>query len=240
MSKIQIKRYNGGTSTWENQFPITKAQHLVATSDGTTTIFDANDKLKPAYLPNVIFDSLSFYGTLSANTDLRQLGFDAYNAISNTRTVKGLYWVASSNISLSGGQAISVSGPYSAWVSAGLLPSEEGNSTNTGTTIETGDWIVITGLTGDGTQETPFSFTFAVVNNTYELATYYSPGIVTLSSQTLWADLAGNNVVTDAKLKELVDEHFQPQLDKLEDRVRVFYDDTPIGMVTDDLWFDVV
>jgi hypothetical protein len=240
MSKIQIKRYNAGTSTWENQFPITKAQHIVATSDGTTTVFDANDKLKVNFLPNAVFDSLQFYGTLSASTDLRQLGFDAYNDVSNTRTVKGLYWVASSNISLSGGQSTNLPYPYNAWVSGGLNPSEEGNSSNTGTTIETGDWIVITGLTGDGTQATPFSFTFAVVNNTYELAGTFNNGIVTLSSQTVWSSLAGNNVITDAKLKELTDAQFQPQLNTLAGRVEVFYDGTPSGMKTNDLWFDAV
>lgn len=238
MSNIQIKRYNGGTSTWDNIFPTTKAQNI-KNSDNTESVFDANDKIRPGYLPNIIFDNLQFYGTLSANTDLRQLGFDTYNA-STGRNVKGLYWVASTTIVLSGGQVVNYTTPYSAWVSGGLNPSEEGNYSQTGTTIEVGDWIVITGFTGDGSSGSPFSFTFAVVNNTYELAGTSNPGIVTLSSQTVWADLAGNNVVTDARLKALADAQFQPQLNALEDRVQVFYDGTPSGMVTNDLWFDAI
>jgi len=250
MSNIQIKRYNGTTTTWESLFPNTKAQNILNNA-GTESVFDANNKLKTAYLPDAIFDSLEFFSVVGQNSDLRNLVVDAYEATrplytTEPRNIKGLYWVASANITLTApAGSISYNDPFSpldpTFVVAILLPSEEGKTTdNTSVTIETGDWVVITKVTGDGSNNNPFAVTFAVVNNTYELAGTSNTGIVTLSSQTVWANLAGNNVVTDARLKALADGQFQPQLNTLADRVQVFYDGTPSGMVTDDLWFDAV
>jgi hypothetical protein len=221
MSKIQIKRYNGGTSTWENQFPITKAQHLVATSDGTTTIFDTNDKIKPSYLPDSVFDSLLFVNTASTATQydpqgsnalLRDMAHFALNNVTN-RTIVGAYFVAVETIPLDANTTGALSG-YGAglyWITR-LTGTDEGGLGTAGsmgsattTTLETGDWIVITNLSGAGTSGNPYIVTFAIVENTYELATTDVDGIVQLSSQTVWANLAGNNVITDARLKALVD-----------------------------------
>lgn len=210
MSKIQIKRYNGSTTSWENQFPVTKAQHIVATN-GTSAIFDGNDKINIAYLPDAVFDSLYFFNTIGANVDIRELGVLAVqNAASLGRSAIGYYWVASA-MSVSAGSgtgAAQYGSPLVYATTSGFNPVEEVQTTGhsgLGVTMETGDWIVLRAISGAGTVGSPYIFTFAAVNNTYELATTGVNGIVKLSSQTVYADLAGNNVITDARLKALID-----------------------------------
>jgi hypothetical protein len=308
MSKIQIKRYNGGTSTWENQFPITKAQHLVATSDGTTTVFDENDKLKVNFLPNAVFDSLYFFNF--GTGQLIQEFSDAHkNARSMNRSSLGYYWIVNAtsgqtlsapsgaatfmqwyafgNVAVSGSENLTLTntsnlavgmiiigtgipenttivsitnsttivmsnsatqngdGNYleiGYMVSTRIVPGEEKDNSfqPTSVTVERGDWYIITKIVGVGSVASPFVVSFATVNNTYELASTTVDGITRLSSQTVWSSLAGNNVITDERLKALADGQFQPQINTLADRVQVFYDGTPTGMVTDDLWFDAV
>jgi hypothetical protein len=207
MSKIQIKRYNGSTTSWENQFPVTKAQHIVAT-DGTSPIFDGSDKINIAYLPNAVFDSLYFYSTVTSGpSSLASLADAArLNAASIGRSALGYYWVAngSAGVTTNPSSATQIGSVY---YLTELNPSDEGTygSGITGTSMEAGDWLVITKITGLGTSVSPFVYVFGIVENTYEDAATNVKGIVTLSSQTVWANLAGNNVITDAKLKALVD-----------------------------------
>jgi hypothetical protein len=293
MSKIQIKRYNAGTSTWESQFPITKAQHLVATSDGTTTIFDENDKLKINYLPNDVFDNLRFTATLAGSNTLRSLAIGSLNTANVfNRSPIGIYWVASSGATITNNfTAVSTTqSGYTAWVKTYLTPSDNGLTYTTSDrteTLEAGDWVVISRFEGAGTEADPYVVFFGVVENTYETATTDEFGIVRLSNQTVYANLAGNRVITDAGLKALIDSQnfantshthllaagatdvtataselnlldgelitttelnylagvtssVQTQLNDLSSRVRVYYDGTPTGMVTNDLWFDAV
>ena len=90
-----IKRWNAGTTAWVEHYPKTVATQLFDTA-GTTAVFDSNNKIKPAYLPDSVFDSLYFYGTASSSSTLIQLGASAYgNALSLNRSVIGFYSVAS-------------------------------------------------------------------------------------------------------------------------------------------------
>ena len=205
MPNIQIKRYTG--TVWENINPRTAAQNIFnAASD--TAIFDSNDKIKPAYLPDAVFDSLYFYGTISASTTQSTSLADSAitNAASLGRSALGYYWVASATtlgLILNTPTAVQIG---SIWYTTVAEPSEEGISAATGgVTLEIGDWVVITGISGAGTSGSPYAVRFAVVNNTYALATTSVDGIVRLSSQTTYANLAGNNVVTDGRLKTLID-----------------------------------
>ena len=207
MSKIQIKRYNGTTTSWENQFPVTKAQNIVA-ADGTSAIFNASDKINITYLPDAVFDSLFFFATLSAAADIREQGVLAVqNAATLGRSAIGYYWVASAGLTISSGTGAAQYGsPLVYATTSGVTPSEEGISSGTGVTLETGDWIVLTKVTGAGTVGTPYSFVFSVINNTYEIASTTVSGIVTLSSQTTWASLTdANKVINEPRLKALVE-----------------------------------
>ena len=163
---------NSGAGGWAEQYPKTVAPSIFNTA-GTVAIFDANDKIKPAYLPDAVFDSLFFYGTISNTADVRSLGVQAVqNAASIGRSAIGYYWVASASTGASSPTGTIQTGSPSVYVTtSGINPSEESVSSGTGVTLETGDWIVITGITGSGTQASPYSFTFATINNTYALLT---------------------------------------------------------------------
>jgi hypothetical protein len=249
MSNIQIKRYNGTTTTWESLFPNTKAQNILNNA-GTASVFDANDRVRIEHLPSAVFDSLYFFTTVGEegndgqfNINVNQFFVNAINhAAVNNRSVKGYYFIATyrSRIERYNGPSQVQSGEWIA--NTFFQPDEERPFSGSIPYIilEPGDWFIITNVTGNGTQLNPYVLTFAVVNNTYELAATNAPGIVTLSNQTVWANLSGNKVITDERLKALVDGQFQPQINTLADRVQVFYDGTPSGMVTDDLWFDAV
>jgi|LakMenE01Jun11ns_1017448.scaffolds.fasta_scaffold9905774_2 hypothetical protein len=97
-----IKRWNG--SQFVKEFPQTKAQLITNASD-TESIFDSFDKIRPAYLPNSVFDSLYYFsnGTPGA-TKVRAV--DALKDALNVayRSSLGYYWVVSTagNLTSSG------------------------------------------------------------------------------------------------------------------------------------------
>jgi hypothetical protein len=90
-------------------------------------------------------------------------------------------------------------------IKTNISASEEGQTTGNSFTLEVGDWYILTGIEGTGTTIDPFFVTFAIVNNTYENASTTVDGIVRLSSATTYASLSGNNVITDGRLKTVID-----------------------------------
>jgi hypothetical protein len=198
-----IKRWNG--SAFVKEFPETKAQ-LIRNNADDDFVFDSNDKIKPNYLPNSVFDSLYYYDVIDTNKTLETIGQQAISS-STFRKAEGYYWVATANVTVSFSSTPTLIGGK--YYGATLRPSEEGGAlAGSGSEIlETGDWIILTTVGGqDGaTGPTAIQLSFAIVNNTYENATTALNGIVRLSSQTAYADLSGNNVVTDGRLKTLID-----------------------------------
>jgi hypothetical protein len=93
-----IKRWNG--SAFVEEFPKTKAQ-LIFNNANTESVFDGDDKIKPLYLPNSVFDSLYFAGARSGTVALSDHVFDAlYDTDkvlsylgSTKRSILGYYWV---------------------------------------------------------------------------------------------------------------------------------------------------
>jgi hypothetical protein len=207
-----IKRWTG--SAWIEEFPKTKAQ-LVFNNGNTESIFDSSDKLKLNYLPNAVFDSLYIAGTISSNTDVKNLLDSAItNATSVGRSPIGYYYVATTTVTLTGdsvptGVATTViNGKY--YKSVIAISDEgttfDGTSYPTTTTLEAGDWIVLTNVLGDGLGgTTAYRGYWSVVENSYELATTAIDGIVRLSSRTTYASLSGNNVVSEGTLKTVID-----------------------------------
>jgi hypothetical protein len=102
-----IKRWSGAAFVEEH--PKTKAQ-LVFNEGNTESIFDANDKVKPKFLPDAVFDSLNFYSTVfnQDGTNENRLSGLAYEALRNVsnltadnkRSALGYYWVAARATSL--------------------------------------------------------------------------------------------------------------------------------------------
>ena len=198
-----IKRWNG--SAFVEEYPKTKAQ-LIVNGANDDTIFDINDKIKPAFLPNSVFDSLYFQNDISSNTTLSALANQALGvATALNRSVKGFYWVASSTVTIESStmNPDNFSGTY---FFSSFRPAEEGtNIEPLSVTLEPNDWIVITAFGGSGTQMDWYGASFSVVNNTYQNATDFVDGIVRLSSRTTYASLSGSHVVTEGVLKTVID-----------------------------------
>jgi hypothetical protein len=167
---------------------------------------DAQGKIKIAQLPNAVFDSLHFYDVISANKTLAELAeetLEVFNA-ANSRSAVGIYYVANAARTITPSlSSVLIDGEY---FSGFFKPSEESeDNAETPIVLETGDWIVLTKVSGSGTVGSPYETYWAVVNNTYENATTAIDGIVRLSSQGTYASLAGNNVITDGQLKTVID-----------------------------------
>jgi hypothetical protein len=95
-----IKKYSG--SAWVNQAPQTTAAQLFTDTTFATSIFDANTKLKPAYLPDSVFDSLYFFKTTTSGNS-RNLAAEAFGDTFTTnpkRSSLGYYFVATSALNL--------------------------------------------------------------------------------------------------------------------------------------------
>jgi hypothetical protein len=165
---------------------------------------DGNSKIPVAQLPNEVFDSLYYFDVIDTNLNLATIG---QQAISNAtfRKAEGYYWVATANTTVSFSSTPTLIGGK--YYGATLRPSEEGVAlAGSGSEVlEKGDWIILTtvGSQDGATGPTAIQLSFAIVNNTYELATSALDGIVRLSSSTL-TSTTGNNVITDGILNGLV------------------------------------
>jgi hypothetical protein len=209
--KIQLKRNTDGTII-DNLFPVARITDIVE-SDGTTSFLDGG-KIRFSYLPNSVFDSLFFSGTWIGNADLWTVGKGLidYGASIN-RSAVGMYYVSSGSVVLTGHNASSSAvnvGSTGVWVKAVMVNSDEGGyadgnvpSNPTTTTLESGDWFVLTNIEGSGTSLNPYFVQFAMVENTYEDATSSIKGIVQLSASTSTAT-TGNAVITNGILNGLI------------------------------------
>jgi hypothetical protein len=253
MANIQIKRYNVSSQQWENQYPITYGQNVISTNSNTP-LLDVNGKLNSVYLPNAVFDSLYFNGDINGalqdeqlqTASLADLASHAYAFVTG-REVLGVYYVALNQTTITA-SATATAGAYQSGGGLRYFKTyfggrEEGNSPEgSSEVLEAGDWIVVTKIAGGNgsTIGGAIEITFGVVNNTYEVAGTNTFGITRLSSQTNFGSLSGTNVITEGVFQGLINSFVQPQINTLSSRVRVFYDGTPTGMTTNDLWFDVV
>jgi hypothetical protein len=217
-----IKRWNG--SAFVEEYPKTTTQMIVASADGETNIFDAGDKIKSQYLPNIVFDSLEFVGTVSSNTSLFAM-IDAVNDATvasggvltpfttegnadSWRNIVGCYWVATATVTISFSATAAQLDTSGVWIKTRSAPNDEGTNGTTTTTLEAGDWIVITNYKeGNGSNSSnAYDIVAAVVNNTYEDATTALKGITRLSDATTYSSLTGNDVVTEGILKAVIDQ----------------------------------
>jgi hypothetical protein len=172
------------------EYPRTKAQ-LIRTNADDNNIFDGNDKIKLAYLPNAVFDSLHFYDVIGGNTTLAALAEDVFESFNSTsaRSRIGIYFVANAARTITPSlSAVLIDGEY--WIGS-FKPSEESeDEAETPIVLETGDWIILTAISGAGTVGSPWNTQWAVVNNTYEFMTGAdgtnpgAPGIVPAPAAT--------------------------------------------------------
>jgi hypothetical protein len=94
-----IKRWNAGTTAWVEHYPKTVVNQLFNTA-GTTTLFDSNNKLKPNYLPDSVFDSLYFFATTTSGDTRARAAAAFANALTINRSSVGHYFVATAGLVL--------------------------------------------------------------------------------------------------------------------------------------------
>jgi hypothetical protein len=186
-----IKKYNG--DEWVNQAPKTTAAQLYTNSTFTTSIFDANTKLKVAYLPDSVFDSLFYQGTTTGNVAAagsrtalaNALHAAKLNSESLNRSFVGSYFVISAGGTISAVTGIQTSVPTGFYYTLTFSNTDGTATADTSSgVLEVGDWFVVNSITGAGTSGAPFVITAAVISNTYELATSSVHGIVKLGYTT--------------------------------------------------------
>jgi hypothetical protein len=200
-----IKRWdttaNEGAGGWVEQYPKTTVDQ-VYTGDGAAQVFDtATDKIKPKYLPDAILGGLKFASTVEAadvNTgqeiiDLVNAQYQTYvGSITPTPSFKvlnGIYWVASSTAGVSFNllnteKLFATAHSTRYYCVSASAPGEEQTESPTGVSLESGDWVVITGFTGTGTEGDPFVVKLSVINNTYQVATSGAYGIAKYGGTT--------------------------------------------------------
>jgi hypothetical protein len=171
---------------------------------------DANSKIDIGYFPNAIFDNLKFIATVTTvggQTTLRHYADHAVGqAALLNRSPIGLYFL----VNLSAGLTVS-SNP-----TAGIVGSlyyitnwdiTDAATVGTANSMEQGDWFIVTGFSGAGTVGNPYVVNFASVENTYELATEATHGIVRLAPDSL-GNLTGlsgyKEVITIGNLVNLI------------------------------------
>ena len=202
MPNMTIKRWdttaNSGSGGLVEQYPKTVTSNIFDTNG--TAVFEtvgSDIKIKTEYLPNSVFDSLRFFGSLdvrSSNTDRVNDMIDVLkgiydNANTNDRSAIGYYIVfsydgtlAQANSNTAGAIATSFYGQFT------YKHDDSSSSSATSVTVEAGDWAVIESASGTGTSSDPFIVTLSIISNTYELyqgATNLaagSPGLVPAAS----------------------------------------------------------
>lgn len=161
-------------------------------------------KIDSSQIPDFLFGGLRFIDALSGAQTLSTI-YSNINGDTDAEKVGG-YFVASGDITVTLGTHT-------------IAYGDDGDETAANTVVEKGDWLVYA-----GSQE------WAVVNNTYRLATTSSRGIVSLSagSNTLRSQLSntsnGTQVMDEKAVKTVMKD--------------IFYQaSTPTG-ATGDLWFE--
>lgn len=214
-----IKKWSSVASQWEEQYPKTIHTELYDANAVTTRIFNDANKIKEQYLPDSIYGGLEFVGAVSYNTanagNLETLiiggasgwtlssTLDAYTGKSYAnddyddigQKYIGHYWVVGGTSRL---DVVDATLDNEADFRAGALDDgipKIGQAPFT-ISVEPGDWLVITGW--DNTNKT---FTFNIINNTYQDASTSNKGVVEFADSTeIAAGTSTNRVMSVADL----------------------------------------
>ena len=202
MPNMTIKRWdtsaNNNAGGWVEQYPKTVTTQLYDSSG--SSVFETignEDKIKAEYLPNSVFDSLRFFGSLdvrSSNTDRVNDMIDVLKGIydsanTNDRSAIGYYIVFSHDGTLAQANSNTAGAIATSFIGQFTYKHDDSSSDSaTSVTVEAGDWAVIESASGTGTSSEPFIVTLSIISNTYELyqgATNLaagSPGLVPAAS----------------------------------------------------------
>jgi hypothetical protein len=230
-SLTELSYVKGVTSDIQTQFTGKLDTTTRGAANGVASL-DANSKVPLGQIPIQLFDSLYFgsviestvgpYGGSWVNNTYKPVDLASFAISTESRSPIGWYWVVDGTLGLQNNitPVLDVmSGKYYATRFTNGDSDNPGGAPGSGstfsftdisTTLESGDWIVISGVTtsapggeNPGSENNYYIVTFGVVNNTYEDATNTVKGIVKLSSSTSTSS-AGDNVITDAVLAGLI------------------------------------
>jgi len=177
-----IKRWNTSLSNYEELYPKTILARLYE-ADGATPLFNQYGKIAATHLPDSVFDSLYYYAAINSSANLSTLAGTAV-AGATSRSPKGFYWVISSTPTTITANPSTATQVGAFWYKTNFIATE-GSSAPTSVVLEVGDWIIFDELvSGSGSSGDPYIVRFATVNNTYEVSSASSPGIVKIGSDT--------------------------------------------------------
>lgn len=217
---MTIKKWNtslnSGSGGWEEQYPKTTQAMIYDSGSTSTSLFDSNKKLKVAYLPDAVFDSLYFQSTLDATANdesfASTLQVAVEHAITNRQGVvnsdgtldasplglEGYYFVVNTegtidelqNTSQQSGSLSAGTGfnrYYFKWQFSRSDSGASASQPSSSGLMEVGDWIVVEKIAGRGSSAQPFNITFGVISNTYEVMT----GVIRSGSEGSYSYTAG-------------------------------------------------
>jgi len=165
-------------------------------------------------LPSYILGGLKFTGEISSTTTLNSTFFTSNN-ISTEEKDRGRYFVVTSSVA------------QISWAAGVVIeaPGDDPSGTTSPITLEAGDWLVF--VRHDGT-----NYRFAVLNNTYDVATTTSKGIVQISNSSATSRFDLSSSTTNRYLR-MVDEKLLRSTMK-----DIYYATTePTNAVTGDILF---
>lgn len=184
---IILKRFNG--TDYDPLYPKTLGTQ-VFDSTGTTPLL-SGDKIQDTFLPSYVFGGMRLGGTYALNgstaTTLQTI-FGSWTDGTQSKEENGLYYVVTTGGLLDTDSTLAGGNVYKLRNTAS---SDEGQSGDP-ITVEAGDWIVYTGYEADVPSAGLFTFYFAIVNNTYRLATTSVDGIMSSSDKTKLDGIAAN------------------------------------------------
>ena len=190
--------------------------HTISDVTGLQTALDSkatlsNNKIQSTNIPDFLFGGLRFV-----------------SAVTTAPTLSTLYGnIDGSTASEKAGGYFVSTGTYSVTLGTGHIVAygDDGDETSGGFTLEKGDWLVYTKY-----NSTTSNHEWAVVNNTYRVATSSSPGIASLSQGTitvrsgLSGTSSGDKVMDERQTKNVLKDIF-------------YQSGTPSNGATGDLWF---
>jgi hypothetical protein len=230
-SLTELSYVKGVTSDIQTQFTGKLDTTTRGAANGVASL-DANSKVPLGQIPIQLFDSLYFgsvikstvgpYGGSWVNNTYKPVDLASLAISTESRSPIGWYWVVDGTLGLQNNITPVLDVMSNKYYATRFTNGDSDNPggapgsgstfsfTDISTTLESGDWIVISGVTtsapggeNPGSENNYYIVTFGVVNNTYEDATNTVKGIVKLSSSTSTSS-AGDNVITDAVLAGLI------------------------------------
>lgn len=188
-------------------------QHIIGDVTGLQDALNgkanlSGGKIVSSEIPEFLFSGMRFINTAASGDTMTTLLAEINGSLDKEK--KGGYFVVTEDFTLVSGTNTALTVAY----------ADDGNESGASVLVEKGDWIVYAG-----------DDDFAIVNNTYRVATTSSNGIVRLSAgtSTLRSQLSGTSdgtkVMDEKAVKTVIKDLF-------------YQSSTPASGQTGDLWFE--